>query len=155
MAVEYYLESDTQADIVEIRAFLEAALDGDPSPDGTVFCQGMYVMTSRIPPDEERSMTELTGFTHRITVTFRFANLAAPDVRDRNTALMVKSVISFSERFGGNGLLLFNGEQAVAQWAPDGIGIVFDSGWEEWTEVAAVIPLLAGHTMRTLPQPFL
>ncbi|WP_328459369.1 SitI3 family protein [Actinoplanes sp. NBC_00393] len=153
MAVEYDLESDTQAEITEIRAFLETALGGDPSPDGTVFCQGMYVMSTRIAPDEERSTAELTGFTHRITVTFRFANLATPDVRDRNTALMVKSVIAFSERFGGSGLLLFNGERAVAQWTPD--GLVFDSGWEDWTEVAAVIPLLAGHTMRALPQPFL
>ena len=153
MAVEYDLESDTEADLAEIREFFAAAIEGDAGPDGTVFRNGMYVMTYRLDPEDEESTIEHFGFRHRITATYRFSNLADPAVRDHNTALMVRSVLQFTERFGGHGVLLFNGEEATIQWTPD--EVVFGSDWPEWTEVRPVIPLLTGHAIGPLPQPLL
>lgn len=153
MAVEYHLESDTAASRDDLSAFLATAVGGRASPDGTVFRPGMYVMTHHTDPEDEDLMIEAFGFTHRLSATYRFDNLATPDVQDHNTALMVRSVIAFAGQFGGRGVLLFNGDRATIQWNED--GIVFDSEWEEWTDVAAVVPLIEGHTMRLLPQPLL
>ena len=153
MALEFDLQSDADIDSPELRAFLAGAVEGDLGPDGTVFRPGMYVMSRHVAPGDEDSTTRLFGFQHRINATFRFANLAAEAERDHNTAIMIRSVLALAERFGGHGVLLFNGELAVVQWTPE--EVVFDSEWEEWSELDEVKPLLAGHALRPLPQPLM
>jgi hypothetical protein len=92
----------------------------------------------------------LFGFQHRITATFHFSDLADDATDERNTALMVRSVIDLVRRYACCGVLLFNGELAIAQWTPG--EIVFDADWEPWLRMDS---LLAGHARRRLPQPLL
>jgi hypothetical protein len=153
VATEYTLQSDADLTIDSLRTFFESAIDGDAGTDGTVFRPALYVMASRVADDERDETTELFGFTDRVFVTFRFANLAEVATRDQNIAVMVSAVLAFHKRFGGRGVLLFNGEVAVIQW--EDADLIFSSDWEDWFEVEPVIPLVAGRRVERLPQPLL
>jgi hypothetical protein len=153
MAIEYTLQSDADLTSGELHSFFASAVGGDTGIDGTVFRPGMYVVAFRPPDDERDETTRLFGFEHRITVTFRYANLAGSTTDDQNTAAMVSAVLGFHGHFNDHGVLLFNGDVAVIQWSPD--GIVFDSEWEDWFEVEPVIPLVTGHRIQRLAQPLL
>jgi hypothetical protein len=66
---------------------------------------------------------------------------------------MVHTLIAFASQYEGRGVLLFNGETAVLQYA-DG-DVVLDAEWEEWPDNSEVAPLLNQFTTRVLPQPLL
>ena len=66
---------------------------------------------------------------------------------------MVASVLAYFERYGGREVLLFHGEEVVIQRLTD--EVVFRSEWEEWFTIPEMAPLLAGHVVESLPQPFL
>lgn len=149
MAVEFTWYGDADVDTPTLRSFLVAAVSGAQQPDGTVFRDGLQVFARHAPGDD----VALFGFDQRFRATFRFANLADPATTERNTALMVHVLIAFAQSHGGNGVLLFNGEQAVLQYGAD--GVVFASDWEDWTENAEVAPLLTQFASRILPQPLL
>ena len=153
MAVEFDWIGDADVDTASLRAFIATATGGDQHADGTVFLDGMYVMAGVTPEEDLDPDTMVFGFDERFSATFRFANLATKPTRDHNTALMVHVLIAFAQSYGGNGVLLFNGEQAVLQYGED--GVIFDAEWEDWTENAEVAPLLNQFTSRTLPQPLL
>lgn len=153
MALEYVMHGDADLSSAELRAFYAAAIEGELSPDGTVFRPGMYVMARRVKPEEENPMTQLLGFEHRINATYRFRNLSEPAEQDHNTIVMASSILSLADRYGGRGVLLFNGERVVLQWDPD--EVVFDSEWEDWSEIEEAFPLVAAHQLRPLPQPLL
>ena len=154
MALEYDWYGDTDVDTTTLRAFIATATSGEQHPDGTVFLDGMYV-TARVVSggDDINPAIALFGFDERFTVTFRFASLAVPANTGRNTALMAHVLVAFARSRGGNGVLLFNGEENVLQYGAD--GIVFASDWEDWTENSRVAPLLTRFANRALPQPLL
>ena len=153
MAIEFDWIGDTDVDTASLRAFIATVTGGDQHADGTVFLDGMYVMADVTPEEDLDPATMVFGFDERFSATFRFANLATKSTHDHNTALMVHVLIAFAQSYGGNGVLLFNGEQAVLQYGED--GVIFDAEWEDWTENAEVAPLLTQFASRTLPQPLL
>ncbi|WP_203721084.1 SitI3 family protein, partial [Paractinoplanes brasiliensis] len=114
---------------------------------------GMYVTASADSADDVNEAMKLFGFEDRFWATFRFANLADEATSDHNTTLMVHVLIAFAQTHGGSGVLLHNGERAVLQYGKE--GIVFDAGWEDWTENSEIAPLLTQFASRTLPQPLL
>jgi hypothetical protein len=153
MAIEYSLASEADVDTQDLQDFMVAAIGGEKGPDGTVFRDGMYVMAHRLAEGEENSAMQLFGIQHRVSATFRLANLADEATRNHNTALMVGAVLAFFHRYAGRGVLLFNGEVAILQRLTG--EIVFDREWEDWFENDEVTPLLDGYPIRPLPQPLL
>jgi hypothetical protein len=153
MAVEFTWYGDADVETNTLREFLVSTVGGAQQPDGTVVTDGLSISARRVVGDEVDPDTALFGFEQRLRATFRFANLAAAATTEHNIALMVHTLIAFAQRHGGSGVLLFNGERAVLQYAPD--SIVFDSDWEDWAENGEVAPLLTQFASRVLPQPFL
>jgi hypothetical protein len=153
VAIEYDWVGDADVDTETLRAFITSGTEGEQHPDGTVFLDGMYIMARAVTADDVNPDITLLGFDERFTATFRFANLADAATSEHNTALMVHVLIAFAQRYGGNGVLLYNGEEAVLQYGKD--GIVFDAEWEDWTENREVAPLLNQFASRVLPQPLL
>ena len=153
MATEYDWSGDANVDLATLRAFIATATGGEQRPDGTVFLDGMYVMARTPSGDDVNSAIALFGFEERFSATFRFANLATAPTTEHNTALMVHVLIAFAQRYGGSGVLLYNGDVAVLQYGED--GIVFASDWEDWSENSEVAPLLTQFASRVLPQPLL
>jgi hypothetical protein len=149
MAIEYLLLGDADCDTAEVQAFFTAEIRGDFGHRGTAFCHGMYVTAHRVADEERSKLAELFGFEHRITATFHLSDLADEMTDVRNTELMVRSVLDLVTRYTCRGVLLFNGDLVIAEWTPS--EIVFDSDWEPW----AKLELIAGHTVRRLPQPLL
>jgi hypothetical protein len=153
MATEYVFYSDADIKSDELHTFFATAVGGEIDDSGTVFREGMYVTAYWEPYEERNPAIRLFGFEPRITATFRFANLADEPTRDHNAALMVASVLAFFERYGGRGVLLYNGDVAVLLRL---IGeVIFSRDWDEWFEVQEVAPLLARHRADTVPQPLL
>ncbi|MFC7533850.1 SitI3 family protein [Actinoplanes sp. GCM10030250] len=150
MAIEYTLRSDARAEQDDLRKLLVTALDGRSGPDGTVFRDGMYVTAWQVPEGEGYEVTRLLGFEHRVTAVFHFDNLADPATRDHNVAAMVGAVLAHFDQYRSHGVLLFNGEEIVLQRLTD--EVVFNSDWEDWSELDEVAPLLVGHALRSLPQ---
>jgi hypothetical protein len=153
VAIEFDWSGDTDLDTAELRAFITAVTAGDQHPDGTVFLDGMYVMARAVTGDDVNPAISLFGFDERFTATFRFANLADESTAEHNTALMVHVLISFSQAHGGNGVLLYNGEEAVLQYGEE--GVVFNAEWDDWADNGEVAPLLDQFASRVLPQPLL
>jgi hypothetical protein len=153
MATEYVFYSDADIKSEELHAFFSTAVGGEIGDGGTVFGEGMYVTAYWEPYDERNPAIRLFGFEPRITATFRFANLADEPTRDHNAALMVASVLAFFDRYGGHGVLLYNGDVAVILRLTH--DVVFSRDWEEWFEVPEVASLLTGHRVDTVPQPLL
>lgn len=102
-------------------------------------------------PDDVSPIAEMLGFVHRLTITFRIANLASDDEESEATATMVRVVLSFFERYRGAGVLLLNGELVVMQCLED--RVVFDSNWTDWDDIPTVIDLLRHSEHRALAQP--
>jgi hypothetical protein len=152
MATEYTWHGDVDVDTPSLRAFIAAATAGEQHEDGTVFLHGMYVMASHVQPEDANPAMSLFGFEDRFRATFRLS----PPVDEQTTwhveALMAHTVIAFAAKAGGNGVLLFNGEQAVIQYV--GGVVVFDADWE-WDENPETAPLLSQFPSRILPQPLL
>jgi hypothetical protein len=153
MAIEFDWDGDADVDTATLQGFVLAAISGAQQPDGTVFRDGLQVYAKHVSGDDVNPATALFGFDQRFRVTFRFANLADPETTEHNIALMVHVLIAFVQRYGGKGVLLFNGDEAVLQY--DDNGIVFDAEWEDWTENREVAPLLSQFASRVLPQPLL
>ncbi|GAA2647939.1 SitI3 family protein [Paractinoplanes durhamensis] len=153
MAVEYTWYGDSELDTPTLRAFIAMATGGDQHKDGTVFLPGMYVSSLGVLDDEANPAMSLFGFEDRIRATFRFSARADTPTTEHAAALMVRTVIAFASRFGGRGVLLFNGEIAVLQYDDD--GVVLASDWEEWPENSEIAPLLTQFPSRVLAQPLL
>ncbi|UQU64318.1 SitI3 family protein [Couchioplanes caeruleus] len=153
MAVEYTWYGDTDIDTAALRYFVSSLVDGAQQPDGSVLRDGLSISARRVVEDEVNPDAVLFGFDQRFRATFRFANLADAATTEHNTALMVHVLIGFAQRYGGSGVLLFNGEEAVLQYGAD--GVVFASDWEDWADNVEVAPLLEQFASRVLPQPLL
>ncbi|MEU4692465.1 SitI3 family protein [Actinoplanes sp. NPDC023714] len=154
MATEYSLSSDADLATGELLAFFAAAIGGRVDDDGeAVIGDGMTIWADLADEDDADVMKRLFGFEERIAATFRFHNLAGPETIEHSTALMVATVLALTERYTGNGVLLYNSEVAVIRWSPD--EVVFHEAWDAWTRYAEVTPLLVGHPVRSLPQPLL
>ncbi len=154
MAIEYVLYGDTDVTAGELTELLAEAIEADRIDGTTAFRDDMYVSVVRVSGDEateERpgDAAGLFGFEHRVTATFRLADPPEP----HNTALMVAAVLAYFDRYGDCGVLLYNGYRAVLQLLPD--GVVFDSGWEQFTANDEVAALRGGNPARPLPQPML
>jgi hypothetical protein len=150
MALEYVLCAAADITTEEFVAFLAEALNASVH-DNDVRRDGLMVIAYRETPGEEYSPHTI-GFTHRVTATFRFSNLAHTRLRDENTVLMVRAVLAFLGRYPGSGVLLFNGERVVLQKL-DG-PVELDSGWEDWS-LDGMAKVIAGLPQHPLPQPLL
>jgi hypothetical protein len=63
---------------------------------------------------------------------------------------MVGAVLGLA---GTDGVLLFNGEEAVVRSSAD--DTVFATDWEEWDDMPEVVALKASHRAAPLAQPLL
>ncbi|MEU8815379.1 SitI3 family protein [Actinoplanes sp. NPDC048796] len=153
MALEYDWSGDARIDTPTLRSFLATALAGELHADGTLFRDGMYVTARAVSGDNVNPAIALFGWKERFSATFRFANQATEETTEHNHALMAHALIAFAQRHGGNGVLLYNGDEAVLQYGEG--GIVFSSDWDDWAENSETAPLLAQFPMAVLPQPLL
>ncbi|GIM89743.1 SitI3 family protein [Paractinoplanes toevensis] len=153
MAYEYTWYGDSELDTPGLTAFIAATTGGEERPDGTIFLAGMYVTARSVTGEDVNPAVSLFGFEHRFTATFRISSRVDDVTEEHATALMVHTVIAFASRFGGHGVLLFNGETAVLLHAGD--HVVLDAEWEDWTENSEIAPLLDQFDSEVLPQPLL
>jgi len=151
MALEYTFRGAADITTEEFLAFLAQTMNAPISHD-YVRGDGLQVTAYRVDPGEEAASVEEFGFPHRVTATFRFANLAPTQLRDQNTVLMIRTVLAFFDRYPGSGVLLFNGERVVLQKL-DG-DVELDSDWEDFS-LDGMAEVIAGLSQRPLPQPFL
>jgi hypothetical protein len=149
MATEYTYYGSADLDTESLRTRVAGALDATLSSDGLVVRDGLTAAAYRIGPGEEATAPGLFGFCHRITVRFRFSP-SRRDQQERNTALMVGAVLGLA---GTDGVLLFNGEEAVVRSSAD--DTVFATDWEEWDDMPEVVALKASHRAAPLAQPLL
>ena len=147
MAVEFKVATEAAIEPAVLAAFFADAIGGDADDEATVFRDGMYVTSRSVPEDD---MIAALGFDQKTRATFRFANLASEATEDHNTALMVGAVIGLFDRFGGRGLLLFNGERVVAERV-DG-ELVFADDWADWLTGDEVAAVVAERPVRKLTQ---
>jgi hypothetical protein len=147
----FYGAADTTSD--DLRSVIAAAVGGSMAADGTIFLEGMYITARSVSPADRHSTTLLFGFDHRITVIFRFSNLARGSTAEHNTSLMAIAILALFDAYGEPGVLLYNGEEVILQKL-DG-GVVFNEDWEEWFEIDDLAPVLAAHARQRLPQPLL
>jgi len=99
----------------------------------------------------EARAASLFGFSHRITANFRFHNLRR-ELEDHNTAVMIGCVLGILQRTGADGVLLFNGEEAVLRCA--GGDAIFSDDWD-WEGSPEAAALRSGHRVARLAQPLL
>ncbi|WP_433301480.1 SitI3 family protein [Actinoplanes sp. CA-030573] len=151
MALEYTFYSAADLTAEELRSHLAAAVGGSIAWDGTVERAGLSVAAWRVAPGEEATAPALFGFPHRVTAIFRFANLER-ELEPHNTALMVGSVLALQQRTGADGVLLFNGEEAVLLCRAG--EAIFGAEWE-WEDFPEAAALREGHRVEVLPQPLL
>jgi hypothetical protein len=148
----FYGEANLTTDAV--RALMVQAVGGTLSPDGFIFRDGMDITALSVADDDEDESTgAYFGFTERVSVTFTFHNLAALELTDHNTALMVAAVLAVFDADPGRGVLLYNGSQVVLQRLDN--GVEFDSEWADWSRIAETAPFLRRYPSRLLAQPLL
>ena len=152
MAREYFYYGAAELDTDDLRSLLAAAVGGTVGDDGTVVREGLIIWAERETPGEEASAPRLFGFTHRITVLFRLSN-RRPELEEHNTALMIGAVLAILSQTDADGVLLFNGEEAILQTI--GGEAVFDGDWEGWDVFPEAAALKAGRRVARLPQPLL
>jgi hypothetical protein len=148
VAIEYTYYGAADLDTDDLRSTVAATLGAAISPDGSMFREGLWVNAYRVEATDVATAPSLFGFQHRVTITFRFSSVR-PDLEEHNTALMVGAVLALS---GSDGVLLFNGEEAVMQAARG--EVVFAAGWEDWDE-PEVAALVRNHRVASLAQPLL
>ncbi|WP_433385443.1 SitI3 family protein [Actinoplanes sp. CA-142083] len=153
MATEYTWYGDADVDTDSLRAFIATTTGGEQHADGTVFFPGMYVSSARAEGDDVNPAVELFGFKERFSATFRLSKQADEPAQQHATALMAHTLIAFATRFGGHGVLLFNGEDNILQYGEG--TVTFGAEWEDWAENPETAPLLTQFPSRVLPQPLL
>jgi hypothetical protein len=153
MATEYTLYSAAELSTDEILAFMATAVDGSTSPHGYVEREGLQVTAYAVPAADQAATVGVFGFVHHITARFRFANGAPPAVTNTNTVLMVRAALRLFQDYQADGVLLFNGEQVVAQRLRAEVAL--NGEWEDFAEIEELRQAVAGYPLRTLAQPFL
>ncbi|MFC7277082.1 SitI3 family protein [Paractinoplanes rhizophilus] len=149
MAIEYTYYSAADLTTEALRSQVAAVLGGTVTEDGTVVRDGLQTTAYHADPGDEAVAPGLFGFRHRITVRFRFSAVHR-EFEEHNTALMASVVIGLA---GADGVLLFNGEEAVIQVT--GGAVIFNAEWDDWAENPETAPLLTQFPSRVLPQPLL
>jgi hypothetical protein len=153
MATEYTWYGDAEIDTDSLRAFIATATAGEQHADGTIFLPGMYVTAARAEGDDVNPAVALFGFGERFRATFRLSRQAGEPAQQHATALMAHTLIAFATTVGGNGVLLFNGEDNVLQYS--GGTVTFGAEWEDWAENPETAGLLTQFPSQVLPQPLL
>jgi hypothetical protein len=153
MATEYVFYGAADVSSAVLQGMIAAAVAGSVAADGTVSRSGMNVTAYHVEPDDESPVTAYFGFTHQVTITFRFDNVASAHERELNLALMVGAVLGFLDMHPGRGVLLFNGEEVTLQRLDD--DVVFSSDWEDWTESDRIQALMMDRAVGVLAQPLM
>jgi hypothetical protein len=150
--MEYRFYGSADVSTGELMSFF-ADVTGGFITDNYVRRDFLDITPYREESGEEASAPALFGFVHRVTMAFRISNRADADQRDEAVVLMVRTVLQFFDRYPGEGVLLFNGEQVVLQRLNG--GVVVDSKWEELADIPELAALVAGLEVAPLPQPLL
>ncbi len=155
MALEYTFHGDADVRTDDLRTSVADVVGAPVNADGAIITEGMYIVAYREGPDGEGDRTsEPLGFRQSSTVGFRFYNNMGESVQGRSVALMVSTVLALWHKFGGSGVLLFNGEEITLQRIHDKVEV--DAGWrDEWAQMPEAAPVVASLPSRALPQPFL
>ena len=152
MAIEYTFYGAAEVSTSDLRAAVADAISGSVAVDGTVEREGLDVSAFTVSPGDEASAPRLFGFAHRVTVLFRFANLKR-HLEEHNTALMISAVLAINDRTGADGVLLFNGEEAVVLCKHG--EAIFAAEWEDWDDNPEVVALRADRLVAPVAQPML
>lgn len=152
MATEYVLYASADLSTEEFRTFMVQVVGGEVLGN-FVRRDALDVTPYREDLDDPSPIAAMLGFPHRVTATFRLANLASPEARDEAIRLMYRSVLVFFYHYPADGVLLFNGERVVLQKLHG--TIVIDSEWDDWADVPELPQMVQGLDSRVLPQPLL
>jgi hypothetical protein len=148
----FYGEADVSS--AGLQKVVVAVVGGAVRSQNTIFSPGMNVTVHHVGDGaDEDSTGRYFGFVERITATFNFDNSAPADLTERNTVLMVATVMAIFDSHPGRGVLLFNGDRVVLERLDE--GITFDGDWEDSSEITDVASLAAGHVVRRVDQPLL
>ncbi|GAA2647944.1 SitI3 family protein [Paractinoplanes durhamensis] len=149
MAIEYTFYSAADLSTDRLRSMIAAVIAGTIMPDGSLTREGLWTTAHRVEPGDEATAPPLFGFTHRLSVRFRFS-ATRRDLEEHNTALMVGAVLALAQ---ADGVLLFNGEEAVLQCVNG--EATFAADWDGWDDMPEVAALQAGRRTAHLAQPLL
>jgi hypothetical protein len=152
MALEYTYHGAAALTTEGLRSLVASSLAASPGPDGAIVREGLWVTAYRVDPGEEAVAPALFGFPHRVTVRFRFS-ATRRDLEEHNTALMVGTVLAIADQTKTDGVLLFNGEEAILQVI--GGEAIFADDWEDWDDVPEAAALKSGRRVGHLAQPLL
>lgn len=151
MALECEFYASADLSLNEILAFMAHAIDGQ--------ILGDYARRDTLDAtpwdedsDEVESDSDALGFDIRTRVTFRFSGKTTLEERASARIAMFRAVLDFFGRYGGDGVLLHNGERIIMRRI--GGSVICKEGWEEWSD-PGVRELVAGLERRSLAQPFL
>ncbi|WP_328459371.1 SitI3 family protein [Actinoplanes sp. NBC_00393] len=146
MAIEYTYYGAAALGTEALQNLLFTAIGGQPAAHGWLVHDGLTIAPFHVDPGEEAIAAKRLGFAHRVTVCFRFPS-AHMGLQAPNIALMVRAVLSIFEQTGADGVLLFNGEEAVLRCV-DG-EVLASADWQAWEGFAEVTELMAD--VRTAP----
>ena len=135
---------------VELAEMVARVADGAVSGERTVLREGMDATV--LPGDDDGSTVEAFGFVERFSIIFNLHNLASPDVRAHNEALMVEAVLAVLEARPGRGVLAFYGSRVVMQRLDK--SIEFADDWAEWLDSSELQSIVAEHSTATFEQPW-
>lgn len=152
MALEYIYDGSAALSSEELRSLVVSCLGGSLMPDGAILREGLRAVAYQVEPGEEAAAPSLFGFLHRVSVRFRFSSNRG-DLEGHNIALMVSTVLALADRTKADGVLLFNGEEAVLQVV--GGEAIFAEDWDDWEDLPEAAALKTGRRVGHLAQPLL
>ncbi|MFG1953049.1 SitI3 family protein [Micromonospora sp. NPDC048830] len=154
MADEFDFHASTTAHPEHLAQFLARALDAETVTPRFLRRDRMHVDLIRLEdPADQDPIAPLLGFTHRVTVTYRLLPSSDEGAYYADVRAMVDSVLGILDHFGGDGVLLFNGEHMLIE-ALNGY-VVFDSEWDDFRDVPELAEVARRHELRRLAQPLL
>jgi hypothetical protein len=154
MADEFDFHGSAAVEPQQLADFLMPLLGAEMADSRFLRRDRLHVSLLPMESTEEQDpIASLLGFTHRITVTFRFFPSEDQKLYHGNIRAMIEAVLAVLSHFGGDGVLMFNGEYMLIEGL-DG-SVTFDSEWDGLREVPELATIAHRYGLRRLPQPLL
>jgi hypothetical protein len=154
MADEFDFHCSAPADLRELAHFLVHSLGAEVVTPQFLRRDGLHVDLVPVEdPAEQDPIAHLAGFAHRVTIVYRL--LPSEDERryHANVRAMIDSVLGTLTSFGGDGVLLFNGEHVLIEALAG--HIAFDAEWSDFQDVPELAAVARRYELRKLAQPLL